>query len=217
MPPLKEALRKIGACHNMEALTLSSMQIKDGDLEELLRAWKHMPLSRLNLADNRLSEKSIEDLLKSHCQFSEVNFSGNPLGPRCLEYLTPTFQSLEFLSLKKTNIGAQGVSVLAEDADRLRNLKHLDISDNGINTEGGPAIVRLLTQCKALKHFDVSSNSLRSALNEPMLSAITALTHLCYIDLRNNGFSSEQVDAFYDVVLALDRVLTGEMEIWISV
>lgn len=217
MPPLKEALRKIGACHNMEALTLSSMQIKDGDLEELLRACKHMPLSRLNLADNCLSEKSIEDLLKSHCQFSEVNFSGNPLGPRCLEYLTPTFQSLEFLSLKKTNIGAQGVSVLAEDADRLRNLKHLDISNNGINTEGGPAIVHLLTLCKRLAHFNVSSNSLGSALNERMHSAIAASKNLCYIDLRNNGFSSEQVDTFHKFIFDLDKVLTGEMQFWISV
>jgi len=217
MPPLKEALRKIGACHNMEALTLSSMQIKDGDLEELLRAWKHMPLSGLNLADNCLSEKSIEDLLEKHRQFSQLNLSGNPLGPRCPQYLKPTFESLGFLSLKSTDIGAQGVSVLAQDAHRLPNLEHLDISDNGIDTEGGPAIVQLLTQCKALKHFDVSSNSLGSALNERMHSAIAALRNLCYIDLRNNGFSSEQVDAFYEVVFALDRVLAGEMEFWISV
>lgn len=217
MPPLKKALSKIGACQNMQALTLSSMQIKDGDLEELFRACEHMPLSSLDLTDNCLSEKSIQGLLESHCQFSQLNLSGNPLGPRCPEHLKPTFPSLMILSLKGTKIGAQGVSVLAQDADRLRNLKHLDISDNGINTEGGPAIVQLLTQCNALEHFDVSSNSLGSALNERMHSAIAALTNLCYIDLRNNGFSSEQVDAFYEVVFALDRVLTGEMEFWISV
>ena len=218
IPALQNVLGEIGACRMMQALTLSNMQIKDDDLQVLVQAWAHMPrLSRLNLTDNCLSEKSIKDLLTRHRQFSQLNLSRNPLGPRCLEYLKPTLKSLGFLSLKKTNIGAQGVSVLAQDADRLRNLKHLDISDNGINTEGGPAIVQLLTQCKALKHFDVSSNSLGSALNERMHSAIAALKNLCYIDLRNNGFSSEQVDAFYEVVFALDRVLTGEMEFWISV
>ena len=185
MPSLEEALSKIGACRNMKALTLSSMQIKDDNLEKLFQAWEHMPLSVLDLDDNCLTEKSIKDLLEKHSQFSQLNLSENPLGPRGPEYLTPTFWSLRFLSLKKTKIGAQGVAVLAKYADRLRNLEHLDISDNGINTGGGPAIVQLLTLCKRLAHFNVSSNSLGSALNERMHSAIAASKNLCYIDRKS--------------------------------
>lgn len=216
-PALKNVLHKIGACHNMQALILSSMEIKDGDLKELVEGWENMPsLSRLNMTENCLSEVGIKRLLNSHWQFSELYLNGNRLGPLGAEYLERTFPSLRILSLNSTNIGAQGVSKLAQGAHRLRNLEHLNISDNGINTEGGHAIVQPLTQCKALKHFDVSSNSLGSALNERMHSAIAALKNLCHIDLRNNGFSSEQVDAFYEVVFALDRVLTGEMECWIS-
>jgi len=214
MPALKNVLRRIGACHNMEALTLSSMQIKDDDLLELMQAWVHMRLSRLNLTGNCLSKVSIQHLVNSHSKFSELYLSGNPLGSLGPEYLKPTFPSLRILSLNSTNIGAQGLSVLAQDAHRLLNLEHLKISNNRINREGGPAIVQLLTECNALKRVNLSSNSLGSAVDVQMHSAI-ACTKLCFINLRHNNLSSQQVDDFIDFACNLLRVQTGEMEYWI--
>jgi len=207
-PALEIVLSGIGECKKMESLHLSDMQIKDNDLERMMRAWLRLKLKRLDLTNNCLSAMSIKGLVQNHCQLSEVRLSGNPLGFLGVEFLKPTFWNLKILLLKNTNIGRTGVLVLAENADRLLNLEHLDISDNGINAEAGFAIEQLLKQCKALKHLDVRSNSLGSAVNAQMNSAIASCATLRYINLRRNNLSDGQVDNFYEFV----RTLPREME-----
>jgi len=210
-PGFKELLRGIDNCKELTHITLCDMRVNDDDVEKFTENCSRMSkLVSLKLSKNNITKSTVERLLRCDSRFSELDFSGNPLGHHSVVSLIPAFLSLRILNLGDTNIGTPDVLKLAENANLLDKLEHLDISHNKINAQAGPAIVQLLRQCTKLKHLNLRSNSLGGAFNDEMCRAI-ASSNLRFLSIRDNNLSDQELDRFYQFLRD-----NGDRAHWIS-
>eukprot|EP00753_Platysulcus_tardus_P019016 PLAT7043.21.p1 GENE.PLAT7043.21~~PLAT7043.21.p1 ORF type:complete len:838 (+),score=522.45 PLAT7043.21:222-2735(+) len=154
-----------------------------------------MPLlEHLNLRDNRLTDSSLCNALKSVLQrgtLLSLDLSENRIGirgTRLLQQLARKTKTLHTLQLSKLSMSDRLVALLSESLMGNSTVRLLDLSRNAIGLRGGQKLADLIAVNSCISELQLAWNNIRGTAAEAMGRALASNSALRKLDLSWNSF-----------------------------
>lgn len=149
-------------------------------------------------------------VLVNHPRFkfiTKISFLEQELSRNSLTILAEYLKNsnLEELWLYKTNIGNEGLVILASSFQGLTNLKILDLMHNRIGESGIQALGPHLKNSKKLKKLELSDNPVKDDIAS-IGPFIEGLTDLQFIFLNNNQISDKGINGLVPYFKKLEKL-----------
>eukprot|EP00873_Tetraselmis_striata_P022615 jgi/Tetstr1/442879/TSEL_030942.t1 len=162
-------------------------------------------LQKLDLSGNSFGMEesvSLVETLSKISSLSEVNLSGNSIGPSGAEAVKLLLQNsngshvrLECVNLAFNGIGDQGAHLMADALMTNPCVKELDLEGNGICDQGVAALAHALLENASLTKLNLAGNELGEEGLQALLGVLASNRTLAELNLRGTGIDAAAVIA----------------------
>ncbi|XP_072547126.1 NLR family CARD domain-containing protein 3 [Salminus brasiliensis] len=209
--------RQLNICHCLYEAQDSGLSLRlqhwlkvlsqktSGQFASLNRDWSELAfllqlspdLQQLNLDAQGLNAEGLRRLLPVLPLFSTVSLGQNPLGPEGAEVLSLALQSpdcqIERLWVVSTELGCEGLRILAEGLKDNKTVFDLRMAINGIGDIGAACLAELLKANRTLRDIRLRDNLVTDRGAERLMEALMKNTTLEYLWLFDNKLSRDCV------------------------
>jgi len=126
---------------------------------------KNPPLEQLNISFNRLTAKSIKEImeaLKVNTNIRKLKLNGNSIDSESAKYIGDCLNvnnGIEYITLRDNLIGA-GFDYISQSLRKNTKLKYLNLSSNSITDEAFTRFAQHLSYNSSLKIIKLKNNSI---------------------------------------------------------
>lgn len=178
----------------------SMYRMGDSYIAALSNGLSHIPLQKINVNNNRISDNGAKTLLEGlHPDFIlEIDLSNNLVGLHCILQLcsmvTHPDATLCILKLEGNRLGDTLAKALCEALLENTSLIELNLARNSISEIGSLAISKVIEVSDSLLKLDLHWNKIRSEGAKAIATALKYNTQLRVLDLSWNALSSPTLD-----------------------
>jgi hypothetical protein len=172
----------------------------DSYIAALSTGLSHMPLQKINVNNNRISDAGATILLQGlHPDFIlEIDLSNNFIGMHCIlhlcEMVTHPEATLCILKLENDRLGDTLVRALCEALLQNASLIELNLAKNSISEVGGISVAKYIEVSESLLKLDLHWNKIRVDGAKAIATALKYNTQLRILDLSWNALASPMND-----------------------
>mmetsp|Transcript_26830 Transcript_26830/g.48362 ORF Transcript_26830/g.48362 Transcript_26830/m.48362 type:complete len:632 (+) Transcript_26830:1794-3689(+) len=189
--------------HKGHELVVDASMYSMGDnyIAALSSGLTHMPLQKINVNNNRISDSGAKTLLQGlHPDFIlEIDLSNNLVGLHCILQLcamvTNPEATLCILKLEGNKLGDTLSKALCEALLENTSLIELNLARNSIGEIGSIAISKLIEASDSLLKLDLHWNKIRAEGAKQIATALRYNTQLRVLDISWNALSSPMNDS----------------------
>lgn len=184
----------------LENLNLKANRLTDVGSEKILKSIDIKQIKRINLAENKLGEKSLNkittmlsfyDCKLKHLNIEKTNVSTQMLQSLCTGLMY--YRRLTKLILAKNNLSDISTRYLKDMLLNNSSIKILDLHWNNFSAYGAINLFEGLSKNKSVQIFDISWNSIgkNKQAAETISKCVKNNTTLAHLDISYNSITAE--------------------------
>lgn len=188
---------------SLENINLKANRLTDVGSEKILKSLDIKQIKRINLAENKLGERSLNKLVNMisfyDCRLKHLNLEKTQITSQMLQGLCTGlmyYRRLTKLILAKNGLTDISTRYLKDMLINNSSIKILDLHWNNFSAYGAINLFEGLSKNKSLKIFDISWNSIgkNKQAAESISKCIKTNTSLSHLDLSYNSITSEDAE-----------------------
>ena len=190
----KDLARAINNNSNLQQLYLANYDLKTSSILVLQALKENSKLKILNLNNNNMTGKAVEDLasvIKNNSNLEQLYLANNDLRTSSILILQALKENskLKILNLNNNNMTGKAAEDLVSVIKNNSNLEQLHLGSNDLKTSS-LLILQALKENSKLELLDLNSNNMTGEAAEDLASVIKSNPHLQQLDLANNDLKT---------------------------